>query len=117
MSSNRTKANVTLYNLGKTDADLKTADGKISITQHGARHLARALEEAGQGFSAKEILTVLARNLGLVAVGKNGDTVIYNPLQHEDVAGGLLPGQSVLIEESGWSINQETVARAKVKKI
>ncbi len=95
----------------------KIADGKIAITQNGARHLARALEEANQGFSAKEILTVLARNFGLVAIGKSGDTVIYNPLQHEDMAGGLLPGQPVSIEESGWSINQEIVARAKVKKI
>jgi len=95
----------------------KTADGKISITQNGARYFAHALEEANQGFSAKEILTVLARNLGLVAVGKSGDAAIYNPLQHEDVVGGLLPGQSVLIEESGWSINQEIVARAKVKKV
>jgi Alginate O-acetyl transferase AlgF len=31
VSSNRTKANLTLYNLGKTDADLKTADGKIPV--------------------------------------------------------------------------------------
>ncbi len=31
VSSNRTKANITLYNLGKTDAELKTADGKIGV--------------------------------------------------------------------------------------
>ena len=103
--------------LENLNGDNKPADGKISVTQQGARHVARAFEEAGQGFAAKDILTVLARNLGLVAVGKKDDAVIYNPIQHEDVVGGLLPGQSVLIEEAGWSINQEIVARAKVKRI
>ena len=94
----------------------KPVDGKICITSQGARYIARAFEEAEQGFSAKEILTVAARNLGLSPIGKKGEAIIYNPIQHEDTVGGLLPGQTVLIEEEGWTLNQETVVRAKVKK-
>jgi hypothetical protein len=72
------------------------ADGTICVNSQGARYIARAFEEEEQGFSTKEILTVIARNLGLSPIGKKGETTIYNPLRHEDTVGGLLPGQAVL---------------------
>jgi hypothetical protein len=102
--------------LENLNEESKSADGKICITSQGARYIALAFEKADQDFSAKEILGITARNLGLTAIGKKGDKTIYNPLQHEDIIGGLLPGQTVLIEDEGWTLNQETVVRAKVKK-
>jgi hypothetical protein len=96
--------------------EVKPTDGKISITSQGARYIALAFEKADQDFSAKEILRITARNLGFRTIGKKGEKTIYNPLQHEDVIGGLLPGQAVFIEDEGWTLNQETVVRAKVKK-
>gem|GEM_PF-3496676 len=91
-------------------------DDKLSITAHGARHIALAFEKADQGFNAKDILSVMARNLGLSEIGKKDQTAIYDPLWHEDVAGGLTPGTPVIINQAGWRINDEVVARAKVRK-
>lgn len=92
------------------------SDGKLCLNLQGARHIAVAFEKAEQGFGAKDILAVTARNLGLSTIGKNGDEATYDPLRHEDIEGGLVPGETVLIEQEGWAINEETVARAKVSK-
>ena len=91
-------------------------DGKLQVTLEGARHLALAFGKAAQGFAAKDILTVTARNLGLSPIGKKGDAVLFNPLQHEDVEGGLVPGNPVVIDEEGWAVRQEALIRAKVKR-
>jgi len=90
--------------------------GKLCVNLQGARYIARAFENANQGFPVKEILSVTARYLGLSQIGKNGEVVAYDPLQHEDVVSGLLPGESVVILESGWAFQDEAVMRAKVKK-
>jgi hypothetical protein len=92
------------------------SDGKLCVNLQGARHIALAFEKADQGFGARDILAVTAHNLGLSAIGKKGDEAIYDPLNHEDIESGLVPGEIVLIEQEGWAINQETVARAKVRK-
>jgi len=94
----------------------KPSDGKLCVNLQGARYIARAFENADQGFPVKEILSVTARYLGLSPIGKNGEIVAYDPLQHEDVVSGLLPGESVVILESGWAFKDEAVMRAKVKK-
>lgn len=94
----------------------KPSDGKLCVNLQGARYIARAFENADQGFPVKEILSVTARYLGLSPIGKNGEVVTYDPLQHEDVVSGLLPGESVVILESGWAFKDEAVMRAKVKK-
>ncbi len=92
------------------------SDGKLCVNLQGARHIALAFEKADQGFGARDILAVTAHNLGLSAIGKKGDEATYDPLHHEDIESGLVPGETVLIEQEGWAINQETVARAKVRK-
>ncbi len=94
----------------------KPSDGKLCVNLQGARYIALAFEKADQGFPVKEILSVTARYLGLSPIGKNGEIVRYEPLQHEDVDGGLLPGESVVVLESGWSFNEEALMRAKVRK-
>ena len=96
--------------------DEEPADGRLHLTPEGLRHLAIAFAKAAQGFAAKDILILTARNLGLSSIGKKGEMVSYNPLIHEDVEGGLVPGYSVVIEESGWGVKQEAVVRAKVKR-
>jgi hypothetical protein len=92
------------------------APGKAQVTLDGARQLGVAFEKAAQGFSAKDILGVTARNLGLTPVGAKGETVSYNALKHEDLEGGVLPGDNALIEEPGWALGQDVVMRAKVRK-
>jgi hypothetical protein len=96
------------------EQELPTGDSCINL--QGARYIALAFEKADQGFPAKEILSVTARYLGLSPVSVKGDEVVFNPLQHEDMDGGLVPGERVFILDSGWILNQEVVMRAKVSK-
>jgi hypothetical protein len=91
-------------------------DGKLCINLQGARHIALAFEKVDQGFPPKEILSVTARHLGLTPIGRRNEIVPYEPLKHDDVEGGLVPGDSVLIVDPGLSFNNESVLRAKVKK-
>ena len=93
------------------------AGGKLHVSTEGARYLALAFEKAAQGFAAKDILVITARNLGLSPFGKKGDEVKYDPLRHEDVDGGMLPGDSARIEDEGWAIGQSALIRAKAKRL
>ena len=102
-----------LENLG---AGAEPAGGKIHVTIEGARQLALAFEMLAQGLPAKDVLTASTRNLGLTPFEKKGEVVIYNPLHHEDIEGGMLPEDNALVEEPGWSLEQDVVVRAKVKK-
>jgi hypothetical protein len=97
-------------------AGAEPSDGKAHVTIEGARHLALAFEKAAQGFAAKDILHAAARNLGLTPIGKKGEPASYNPLQHEDVEGGMLPGDNAVMEEPGWTLGQDIVVRARVKR-
>jgi len=91
-------------NLSRDDA---TPDGKLRVTLEGARHLALAFQKAEQGFAPKDILTVTALNLGLSPISKKGETVVFNPLRHQDIEGGLLPGESAVVEEGGWRFGKK----------
>ena len=96
------------------DVSQDEPDGQVHITRKGARHLAIAFEKASQGFGAYEILAVTARNLGMAPTGKMGDKVAYNPLNHADLKGGIIPGETVVVVEPGWLLKDEMVIRAKV---
>lgn len=87
----------------------------MNVTIDGARQLAIAMDKAQQGFDAKEILAVAARNLGLLPIGKKGEKVRFSPIRHQDIEGGMLPGDPGQIEEGGWSHQDDVIVRAKVK--
>ncbi len=101
-----------LVNLG---VETESPQGHLHVTEDGARRIAVAFEKAAEGFGAPEVLTMLARNLGMTSVGKKGDVVRFDPLVHEDVKGGMHPGDSVVIHEPGWACGETVVVRAKVK--
>jgi hypothetical protein len=90
--------------------------GRMAVTLQGARQLAIAIEKASQGLPAKELLYVTARNMGMTLVGTKGDITHYDSLVHEDVTGGLVPGESVNIEESGLALGQDVIVRARVRR-
>jgi hypothetical protein len=96
--------------------EMSPADGRLHITLDGARRFAIAFEKAAQDFPAAEILAMTARNLGLTPIGAMGQTVSYDPLQHEDVDSGMIPGESVFIESQGWSHGENVILRARVRK-
>lgn len=98
------------------NADNESVISEAHVTITGARYLALAFEKAGQGFAANDILSVTARNLGLKPIGNQGEAANYNPIQHEDMEGGMLPGDAAHIAEPGWALGADVVVRAKVKK-
>jgi hypothetical protein len=91
-------------------------DGRIHVTLDGARRLAVGFEKAAQGFPAGDILAMTARNLGLTPIGLAGKSVAYDPLQHEDMDCGMIPGDPALVESQGWMHGLNVVLRARVRK-
>jgi hypothetical protein len=87
------------------------------ITYQGAKMLAIAVENANRGFPAKEILSCLCFNLGLIRFGNQIDKqIVYNPIEHEDIEGGILPGEPVVVLEPGWMYKTDVLIRAKVRR-
>lgn len=87
-----------------------------NITKEGAQILVLAFEMLYRDLSPKDVLTATAKNLGLTQLGKKGEPVVYAPRNHEDLDGGMLPGDNAVIEESGWLFGKDLIARAKVRK-
>lgn len=90
--------------------------GRVQITLEGARDLGVAFENLAKGFDASEVLKVTAQNLGLRPIGAKGEAVSYNPLQHQDRDGGMLPGDAGVVESAGWAHGSDVVLRAKIRK-
>ncbi len=88
-----------------------------NLTMTGARHIAVAFEKARQGFKAQAVLSMTAKNLGMAAIGTKAERVAFNPLQHEDVAGGIMPGEVVEIMEPGWTFKNSIVLRTRVVRV
>ena len=91
-------------------------DGRLHVTLDGARRFAVAFEKAAQDFPTADILAMTARNLGLTPIGTLGNHVSYDPLQHEDVDGGMIPGDPALIDSQGWMHGENVILRARVRK-
>jgi hypothetical protein len=91
-------------------------DGRLQITLDGALQFAIAFEKAAQDFPAAAILSMTAQNLGLTNIGELGQTVSYDPLQHEDVDRGMIPGDPAVIESQGWLHGENVILRSKVRK-
>lgn len=92
------------------------SDARLHITLEGARRFSVAFEKAAQDFPAADILAMTARNLGLVPIGIAGKAVTFDPLQHEDVDGGMVPGDSASVESQGWTHGNNVILRARVRK-
>ena len=97
-------------------ADEKQPAGKLGLNLQGARYIAQAIEKIEQGFPGKDVILVTARHLGLLEIGRKDEVVSFDPLKHEDVIGGLLPGETVFVTEPGLAFNNQAVRRAKVIK-
>jgi len=92
-----------------------TPSGKPQLTIEGALNIASAFRKAAEGFGTIEILTFTAKNLGMTQFGTVSESVVFNPFQHEDIAGVLLRGDKAIITESGWKLGNDIAMRAKVK--
>lgn len=95
--------------------EVPTDAASIAITLNGALQIANALSNARRGLSAPALLEALAKNLGLTPIGTAGERVAYNPREHEDTVGGLLPGRPAEVLQPGWRCGAEVVLRSTVK--
>lgn len=86
----------------------------VHVSDFGARLVATAMEKAASGNPIGSILEALALNLGMNPVASVGETAIFNPEMHEDLKGGLVSGDAVVIQAAGWAINGRPIRRAKV---
>ena len=102
-----------LENLGQRT---KGPDGNAHVTKEGAYHLSLAFEMVSHGLTAKDVLTATAQNLGLTPLSRKGEAILFNPRNHQDLDGGMLPGDDAVIEEPGWLLGKELIARAKVRR-
>ncbi len=91
--------------------------GNPQLTIEGALNIATAFRKAAEGFGTVEILTFTAKNLGMSPFGTVGESVVFNPFQHEAVAGGLLRGDQATIIGYGWKLGNDIVMKAKVKGV
>ena len=88
--------------------------GSPHVTVYGAGLIASTLQKAASGMSGEALLHALACNVGMTAIGSVGEQVSFNPEQHEDTSGGLLPNDAAVVKASGWSLNGRVVRRAQV---
>lgn len=91
------------------------ASGKFDISVHGAGFVADLLEEEINDSRVRESVEMMAFNLGIRAIGSQGETANFDPALHEDTVGGLFRNDQVTILKPGWSLGSQVISRAKVK--
>lgn len=108
---------------GKLDLWFACTTGKISemilkergkISTQGALQIALGLRSAETDVSARDALWSSAFNLGIREIGQVGEIESFEPRQHEDIKGGLLPGDKAQIIHCGWGFGESVLLRAQV---
>ena len=89
--------------------------GKISA--QGALQIAMGLRSAETDADARDALWSTAFNLGIRELGKVGAVELFDPLQHEDLKGGLLRGDEAKVVRCGWNFNESVLLRAEVEPV
>ena len=73
-----------------------------------------AYENLHKGYDKFQVFEVMVRNLGFKCI-KSDSVVKYNPLIHEDVVSGMLPGDDAKIVRTGYEYpNSNRIIRAHV---
>jgi hypothetical protein len=86
------------------------------ITLEGARRWAFAFDEAVKAGQNVAGLEVLGFNLGLRPLAELGQQTSYAPQSHDDIEGGILPGDPVITLSTGWGFNRKPMVRARVRR-
>lgn len=89
------------------------------LSQQHAEYFSIALQKWHDNFDCYDILVMLGENLGLKRFGEPLKIVPYDPLIHEDILGGLIPGEFVQIKicGEGWKTqDNKLLKRALVYK-
>ena len=84
------------------------------IGDEGADLVALAVDKIHRGDNPLLVMEATAFNLGLRSFGAEGAVVVYDPIIHHDIRGGLMPGDSIKVVRKGWKLGERIVERAKV---
>lgn len=85
------------------------------ISDDGADLVALAVDKVHRGDNPLLVMEATAFNLGLRPFGDEGAVVMYDPIIHHDIRGGLMPGASIKVVRKGWKLGERIVERAKVE--
>jgi len=91
-----------------------SSEMKGEISTQGALQIALSIRAAQTDTDAKDALWASAFNLGIKQIGKPGEIELFESRQHEDIKGGLLPGDKAQIVNCGWIFNESILLRAQV---
>lgn len=94
-----------------------TPSGSGNLTPQQAKHLGVAVLRARKGKDALLELESAYVNLGGVKFGKEGESVAYDAIVHNDVDGGLIPGDQVTIVRPGIRCGDSGIVKADVKSL
>jgi hypothetical protein len=91
--------------------------GNARINLEGAKLMAIAISKADESPNPTALFEATAFNLGMRPIEHEATNVTFDPTRHEDVVGGALRGDAVTVIQSGWTLDDALIQRAKVKPI
>lgn len=86
------------------------------LSSEAASILGLALRKARKGKDAITELESALVNIGVERFGEVGVTTTYAPLLHDDIEGGLIPGDQVKVTASGFRFNGKIIVKAPVRE-
>ena len=88
------------------------------ISSDGALQVALGMRAIQEGADPTEAFWSTAFNLDVRQFPTKDELyVAFNPLDHEDMKGGLLPGDKTKILQSGWTFGKLVLLRAQVEPV
>ncbi len=87
------------------------------ISADEAKLLVLAMRRIRDGTDPIMMLEATAANLGMTSVGVVGEIISFDPIRHQDLIGGVRPGQDVALVQKGWMVGRQVIERAQVKPI
>lgn len=88
---------------------------ELRITPDGAKLVAIAISKVKTDTDPVLAMEATAFNLGMRAVEHEGANITFDPNCHEDIKGGALRGDNVLVVQTGWRLGDQLIQRVKVK--
>jgi hypothetical protein len=85
-----------------------------ALSPESASILGLALRKSRKGRDAITELESALVNIGVERFEVAGSSAIYDPLVHDDIDGGLLPGDRVIVSASGFRFNGKVIVKAPV---
>jgi hypothetical protein len=90
---------------------------QTAVSPDGAKLVTIAMNRMREGVDPVMMLEATAENLGMTSIGVIGEIAAFDPIQHQDLTGGVRPGENVVFTQKGWMIGRQVINRAQVKAL